>query len=85
MTGMKYICFDNSGIEEVVLFPCWQKHDAVASMFCLHTNHIISAGFIKRAKDDGRLYCYGRSIGLGVGSRPVEDLDLILRQLEFES
>lgn len=85
MSGMKYIVFDKTGVEESVLFPCWQKHDVVASFFHLKPNHIVSAGFIQRSKNDGRLYCYGKSVGLDIGSRPVEDLDLILKQLEFET
>lgn len=80
MTGMKYIVVEVGGTEEAVLFPQWWNHKEVAER--LELRHIVSAGFISRDRS-GRLNCAGESVGLWVNSRPVEDLDLILRLFSF--
>ena len=78
---MKYVIIEQGGLEVAVLFPCFWNHADMLNR--LYGCKIISAGIIKRT-EDGRLYCTGNSVVLKVQSRPVEDLDLILRQIDFE-
>ena len=81
---MKYVIVESRGLELAVLFPLFWNHgdlmEAIRNRFC---DGVISAGTIKR-DDSGRLYCTGNSVSLRIECRPVEDLDIILRQLSFE-
>ena len=77
---MKYIIIELNGIESPVIFPPWVQHSSAAK-WCLGT--LLSAGFIRR-DEGGRLYVWGESKSLKLKSRPVEDLDLILRAFEFQ-
>lgn len=77
---MKYIVYDGKGGEEAILFPCWRQHAEMLQVVPL--SKVISAGYIKR-NEQGQLYCAGNSVILKINSRPVEDLDLILRLLSF--
>lgn len=79
---MKYIVIEQGGMEIAVLFPCFWNHADMLQRFP-NTAKIVSAGIIHRS-DNGRLYCSGESVILKIKSRPVEDLDLILRQLDFD-
>jgi len=83
-SGMKYIIMERAGMEEAILFPCWWQHNHIARDLKLAPAQIVSAGCIKR-NEEGRLYCFGNSVSLDIKHcRPVEDLDLILRQLSFD-
>jgi len=82
---MKYVIVESRGLELAVLFPLFWNHrdimEAIQNRFC---DGVISAGTIKR-DDSGRLYCTGNSVSLKIKAcRPVEDLDIILKQLDFE-
>ena len=77
---MKYVIFLRGGMEEVMLFPPWWDHADTLNKF-FH-GEVISAGKITR-NGSGQLYCHGFSNSLKIKSRPVEDLDLILRMLSF--
>lgn len=46
----------------------------------LFSNKIISAGFVTAGKD-GKLECWGRSDGLQIWSRPVQDAEIINLEL----
>ena len=79
---MKYIVIDNNGMDDVILFPPWRKHDEMVLQLSVDVSKVVSAGFVK-CDDAGHLYCYGESVSLRVKSRK-EDTDLITRQLNFE-
>jgi hypothetical protein len=79
--GMKYIVYDGAGGEEAILFPCWRQHSDMLHVVPL--SKIISAGHLKR-NDKGELYCCGNSVILKFGSRPKEDLEIIMRLLAFD-
>jgi hypothetical protein len=78
---MKYVIVDFRGLEVPILFPCFWNHDDIAAAIQFRGKPV-SAGFVKR-DDLGNLYVTGRSQSLNLASRP-EDLDLIIKQLEFE-
>jgi len=78
---MKYIVIEQGGLEVAVLFPCFWNHTDMFRRFPLAK--LISAGIVRRTKE-GKLYCTGNSVTLKVSSRPIEDLNLILRQIDFE-
>lgn len=78
---MKYVIIDDGGIEVPFIFPCFWNHDDMARVIEGRGN-VVSAGFLKR-DDLGNLYVTGKSVSLGVVCRP-EDLELIIRQLEFQ-
>ena len=77
---MKYIILDDRGLDVPVIFPVHWDHDQTAQKFPGRT--VTSAGFLKR-DDSGNLYVTGKSVSLNLKSRPL-DLDLIIRQLEFQ-
>ena len=79
---MKYVIIDWGGVECPLLFPCFWNHDDIARAV-QGRGKPVSAGLVKR-DDGGRLYVTGRSVSLGVNSRPVEDLDIILKAIDFE-
>lgn len=83
---MKYIIIESRGLELAVLFPLfWNHADMLAAIQNRFCERVISAGVIKR-DDSGRLYCTGNSVSLKIKAcRPVDDLDLILKQLDFEA
>lgn len=70
---MKYIVFDTSLYETVIIFDEAMTHDEMAGRF---NWKVISAGFIKWNMTG--MCCYGKSIGLDVKSRP-EDAELVNR------
>jgi hypothetical protein len=78
---MKYIIFEMDGIDSPVIFPPWVHHKTIAHNL---SGKVISAGFIRMGEGSGRLYVWGQSKSLGVKSRPVADLDIILRALDFQ-
>jgi len=87
---MKYICALNeeTGKEEIFIFPKTVDHDAVEEVLSGIKNHthgrdwkriqrtLISAGFVSR-----NMICYGRSFTLDLDSREEVDTELIKLQL----
>ena len=84
---MKYIVTENqSGQEEVFVFPNSIDHDAMAEVLGYIKNQTsdpwervmrepVSAGFVGKEGD-----CYGYSITLGLKSRPLADSILLTLQ-----
>jgi len=77
----KYIVFeDDLGLEVIIVFPNVVKHSDIKV-----NGNIVSAGFITRWENglnyDCGYTCYGKSISLGVESRPEKDAKIAKRQL----
>ena len=77
---MKYIIIDDGGLEVPVIFPPHWDHAQTAQKF--PGRDVISAGFVKR-DGSGYLYVTGKSVSLGLESRP-DDLGIIIKQLDFQ-
>jgi hypothetical protein len=69
----KYICVDNGLCETIVVFSEALKH----SDFAMMPVKILSAGFF----NPETLVCSGKSVSLGIGSRP-EDTQIAQRQFK---
>lgn len=78
---MKYVILDWGGLEIPFIFPCFWNHKDITGAIA-GRGAVVSAGFLKR-DDSGNLYVTGGSTSLKVVSRP-EDLDLVIKQLEFQ-
>jgi hypothetical protein len=76
---MKYIIFDDNGLDVPVIFPPQWDHARTAQRF--HGKTILSAGFVEMG-DGGEIVARGASKSLNVGSRP-EDTETIIRALKF--
>lgn len=76
---MKYICWDNGGFDEIIVFSSHRPHDVMAGVLNIKRDAIRSAGFVT-VRDDGGVQCYGRSHGLGVAAHP-DDTALLNRNL----
>lgn len=70
----KYIVVDAEGLEMIIIFEGFIKHDQVVFPLC----DIVSAGFVNC--DTGE--CWGKSIALQIDSRPEEDTKLAQRMLK---
>lgn len=70
----KYIVIDSDGLEMIVIFEGFIKHDQVQFPLC----DIISAGFVNCETGE----CYGESLALNLPSRPEEDSKLARRMLQ---
>ena len=83
---MKYVICDHGGIEVPIIFPDLLNHSDFAGF------RPVSAGFVSIYGDDKpkegacccengmRVSVHGKSVGLGIGSRP-EDEDILLKEL----
>lgn len=73
----KYIIVEEyGGLELPIVFSPLLEHANVARNF----NKVISAGFCSR-NQNGTFSVFGKSIGLGISSRP-EDIGILFRNLE---
>jgi hypothetical protein len=88
---MKYVCFlnEDTGQEEILVFPKTINHDCFAEMAGRIKNQIdgnwhrvmrepISAGFV--AEIGAGLVCHGSSMTLGLSTRDC-DTDILRKQL----
>ena len=66
---MKYIVIEINHTETVIIFPKFIKHKNMAKRVLREGEKVLSAGFI--SFDEAS--CFGKSITLGVGSRPTRD------------
>ncbi len=75
---MKYIIFDQNGLELPVVFPEMIGHDSMKNVF--GNCPVVSAGFCRfHAQDVGVVIaCWGESVSLGVKSR-LEDSEVLSR------
>lgn len=73
----KFVTFDTSLIDAVIIFPDSFSHLDMIFKMCAEP---ISAGFVSLS-DQGELYTYGRSVSLGIGTK-VTDIDLIKKMLD---
>lgn len=72
---MKYIIVEtSSGCESAILFDEILFHDKVAG-----SQRVVSAGFCCLSNDGGEIVpiAYGKSVSLGLASRPEEDAKII--------
>ena len=69
MSNMKYINFENIGI---VIFPELIQHSDMAQIV---GHKAISAGFFNVADADDA-HCFGKSVSLGIASRPEDTKEL---------
>ena len=73
---MKYVILRTDAIEDVpVVFPEMADHSSVA-----HGKTVVSAGFISVNWETLRATAYGKSVSLGVASRP-EDSRILTKLL----
>jgi len=70
----KYIVIDSDGLEMIIIFEGFIKHDEIAFPLA----DIISAGFVNCKTGE----CFGESIALKIVSRPAEDSKLAQRMLQ---
>lgn len=75
---MKYIIVRTPDGEAPVLFPRAFLHRYVAGL--LKPMEVTAAGFVAIA--EGRLRCYGKSVGLRLPSRPEHDSALVNANLD---
>lgn len=78
MQESKYIIVDNASNVFAVAFPAFMAHYDFAGMFPM--TRIVSAGFMQ--VENGRVKVWGKSLTLGLSSRP-EDALIIERSLAF--
>ena len=78
-SAMKYIIFDDRGLDVPVIFPPHWDHAQTAQKF--PGKVVLSAGFVEM-DDSGKIVARGASRSLKVESRP-EDTDTIIRALKF--
>lgn len=71
---MKYIIFEEAGLEFPVLFPDFIEHHRVAMKFLSAAPK--SAGWVKLEKDVSP-FCSGQSVSLELESRPDNDSIII--------
>lgn len=83
MKKMKYIIIDNGMYETPVIFDEATDHKQMAINVGGSNVNVIAAGFIQCIFDgrDVGFSCYGRSVSLGVNSRPDLDSALIHRMM----
>jgi hypothetical protein len=86
MKKMKYVIYDHGGVEVPIIFPELVDHSAFSSF------KPVSAGFANMYGDDKpvegasccenalRVTVWGKSVGLGVGSRK-KDEHILLKEL----
>lgn len=74
---MKYVVLDDGLNDNIIVFPETIQH----SSFAMFSGTILSAGFISYT--DGKWSCWGKSISLGLDSRPEEDSDIANRMLKL--
>lgn len=72
----KYIVIDTDGLEMIVIFEGFIRHDDAYWNNC----DIVSAGFVDCKTGE----CYGKSQALSLPSRPEEDSKLARRMLRAE-
>ena len=70
MNDYKYIVYDNYGY----IFPPFITHCEFARMNKFDTEQIQGAGFVSFGNKGA--CCYGKSVGLGIGSRGEKDNDV---------
>jgi hypothetical protein len=76
---MKYVVVDDGLNDLVIVFPEMMEHSRMQHL----PGTILSAGFI--AVVDGKWSCYGKSVSLGLESRPKEDSKLANSMLKLET
>ncbi len=76
MNKMKYIRYDTGLYESVIIFDHITQHQEVAQKM-RSIESVVSAGFVDIV--DGKFRCYGRSISLDIGSKPIEDAAYVNR------
>lgn len=79
---MKYIVFEEDGLEDIVIFSKLVNHSDMASRI---GKKVLGAGFVRLGMDTASDHivgvCHGESISLNMKSRP-EDSILLNRRLE---
>ena len=78
---VKYIIFENNGVETPIVFP-----DTLAHVDMAQGREIVSAGFVDfyRVGDFVAVGCYGESVSLKVASRKQKDEAVILKEFNLE-
>ncbi len=70
---MKYVVLITEEGETPIIFPKELFHDEVAN--AVENRGVVSAGFVRLS--DGKIKCYGESLGLELSSRGEGDTSLI--------
>jgi hypothetical protein len=75
---MKYIMAKTTHLSTPVpiIFPDHIKHTEMFQMISGMVVELISAGFVSITPDE-KIQCWGKSIGLRIDSRPVEDSAIV--------
>lgn len=73
---MKYVVVDTGLVDAIIVFPDVIQHN----QFAMFPGEILSAGFISM-NSDGKWSCWGKSVSLGLNSRPEEDSAIANRML----
>ncbi len=70
---MKYVVLLMDEGETPIIFPKRLLHEEIAD--AVENREVISAGFVRQT--DGKIECYGESLGLELSSRGEDDTILI--------
>lgn len=77
---MKYIAYEGAFAPTITLFANYYDHCDMANNLHIKREELLGAGFVK-IDHEGELYCYGKSISLGVKSRRESDTVLLYKNL----
>lgn len=76
---MKYIVVEDGGFDHIFIFPQYLEHRDFTAYLNVKP---IRAGFVHLC--DGKLRCYGESLGLNLRSDPDKDTKLLNRNIDFD-